>query len=83
MSAYPLHVRLCMELWREVQDHLDDVVTKELAALGAKPEHVSAYSCIRGMGMASFERLVNHLGGGSHDVAEQSELDILLASVNL
>ncbi|XP_037077892.1 dynein regulatory complex protein 11-like [Pollicipes pollicipes] len=32
-------VRLCLQLWKEVQLHLDDVISKELAAAGAKPEH--------------------------------------------
>ena len=57
VSTCPLHDRLCMELWREVQDHLDDIVTKEVAALGAKPEHVSAYAYVshtKGTGMTSF-----------------------------
>ncbi|XP_043208792.1 dynein regulatory complex protein 11-like [Amphibalanus amphitrite] len=34
--------KLCMELWSEVQDHLDDIVSKEVAAAGAKPEHNKA-----------------------------------------
>ena len=41
VTVFPASCRLCMELWKEVQDHLDDVVTKEVAAVGAKPEHVS------------------------------------------